>query len=100
MNEDSTMTPTPTTDPKAQGKATASLVLGIISLALAWFGYSAIAGLICAVIGTVLGNTAKKAGVPYKAGFVCSIIGIVLNSVCFVACVLFVAVIGTAAALY
>jgi len=97
---DETSAQTPTTDPKAQGKATASLVLGIISLALAWFGYSAIAGLICAVIGTVLGNTAKKAGVPYKAGFVCSIIGIVLNSVCFVACVLFVAVIGTAAALY
>lgn len=68
---------------------TASLVLGIISLCLVWFGYSALVGFILSLIGLVLANSGKKKGdTNCQAGFVLSIIGLVLNSLSFIACVL------------
>lgn len=39
-------------DPK--GKATASLICGIISVVIFWAGYGAILGLILGIIGTIL----------------------------------------------
>lgn len=88
-----------------KGKATAALVLGIISVALAWFGYSAIAGLICGIIALVLGIQLRKAAQTEgfelngnaKAGFVLGIIGVALNSIMFVTCVLIVGAFGAAA---
>ena len=88
-----------------KGKATAALVLGIISVALAWFGYSAIAGLVCGIIALVLGIQIRKAGQAEgfeisgnaKAGFVLGIIGVILNAVMFVACVLIIGAFGAAA---
>ncbi len=86
----------------SSGKATASLVCGIISLGLAWFGYSAIAGFILAIIALVFGNKERKLPIANagaaKAGFIMGIIGIVINSICFVACVLCVAALGVAGA--
>lgn len=78
-------------DPAKKTPATASLVLGIISLICALFGYSAILGLILGIIGVVLGAKARKinqTGVA-TAGFVCSLIGLILCGVaivCVVAC--------------
>lgn len=88
-----------------KGKATAALVLGIISVALAWFGYSAIVGLVCGIIALVLGIQIRKAGQAEgfeltgnaKAGFVLGIIGVILNAVMFVACVLIIGAFGAAA---
>ena len=82
--------------PEKNSTATASLVLGILSLVLALIGYTAaglcaVFGLIVAIVGVVLGAKARKisqTGVA-TAGFVCSIIGIVINGVaivCVIAC--------------
>ena len=76
----------------SSGKATASLVLGILSLACSLLGYGAIAGLVLGIIGVVLGARARKeaqTGIA-TAGFVCSIIGTILSAVglvCAIACV-------------
>lgn len=78
-------------DPSKKSPATASLVLGILSLICALFGYGAILGLILGIIGVVLGAKARKinqTGVA-TAGFVCSLIGLVICGVaivCVVAC--------------
>ncbi len=63
-----------------------SIVCGIISLVLAFFGYSAIVGFILAVIATVSGNNCKKNG-GTTAGLILGILGIVFNAVGFIACV-------------
>jgi hypothetical protein len=88
-----------------KGKATAALVLGIISVALAWFGYSAIAGLACGIIALILGIQIKKAAQAEgfevsgnaKAGYVLGIIGVILNAIMFVTCVLVLGTLGAAA---
>ena len=82
------------------GAATASLVLGIMSLVCAFFGYGAILGLIFGVIGTVLGAKARKEAQTGTAtgGFVCSIIGTVISGaalVCAIACVGSIASLGS-----
>ncbi|MBO4563653.1 MAG: hypothetical protein J5772_08590 [Clostridia bacterium] len=71
--------------------AVASLVLGILSLVCAFFGYSSIAGLIFGIIGVALGANARKQAQTGLAtgGFVCSIIGLILCAiglVCAIAC--------------
>ena len=77
-----------------KGKATASLVLGIISLVVAWFGWGALIGIGTAIAGLILGSQAKKElpeGYPNgtaKAGVICAIIGLVLSGIVFVACTL------------
>lgn len=74
----------------SSGKATASLVLGIISLVFFWMSFFAIVSVICSIIGIVLGNSARKELSPEQgkgratAGLVCSIIGLVLSVIMLV----------------
>lgn len=88
-----------------KSKATASMVLGIISCALAWFGYLSIGGLICGIIALVYGVQIRKAGEAEgfqvsdqaKAGFIMGIIGVILNGIFFIACVACAGIVGAAA---
>ena len=79
--------------------AVASLVLGIVSIvfsvftggALGWLG--AIIGLVGIILGAMAKKDPEKKGMA-TAGLVCSIIGLVLGLILYVACV---ACIGAAA---
>ena len=78
--------------------AIASLILGIISLILSFFGLGIIS-VFTAIIGIILGVLGRKD--PEKkgmatAGLVCSIIALVLGIIMWIACA---AVVGGAAAL-
>ncbi|HHU73224.1 MAG TPA: hypothetical protein GXZ28_01165 [Clostridiales bacterium] len=73
----------------SNGKAIASLVLGIIAFICVFFGYGALLGIILAIIGLVLGISAKKeapSGMA-TAGVVLSIISLALCAISFIACV-------------
>lgn len=78
---------------QSNGKAVASLVLGIVSCVCTIFGiYGGIIGIICGVIAIVLGTKAKKetpSGLA-TAGFVLGIIGTVLCALMVIACSCFV----------
>ena len=85
-------------DVPGKGAATASMVLGIISVVLWFFGYSAIVSVILGVVGLILAGNAKKAGfmgVIRTAGFVLSLIGLIGGALVFIACVAVVGAIGT-----
>ena len=85
-----------------KGAAIASLVLGIVSIAMWFFGMGALIGHITGIIGLICASSAKKAGFVggmRTAGFVCSLIGVIGSALVFVACVACVGVLGTAAAL-
>ena len=72
-----------------KGAATASLVLGIISVVLWFFGYSALVSVILGIVGLILAGNAKKAGFNggiRTAGFVLSLIGLIGGAIFFVAC--------------
>ena len=78
--------------------AIASLVLGIISLVLSFFGLGMIS-VFTAIIGIILGVLGRKD--PEKkgmatAGLVCSIIALVIGVIMWIACA---AVVGGAASL-
>lgn len=82
-----------------KGAATASLVLGIISVVLWFFGYSALVSVILGIVGLILADNAKKAGFNggiRTAGFVLSLIGLIGGAIFFVACVACVGAIGAA----
>lgn len=82
-----------------KGAATASLVLGIISVVLWFFGYSALVSVILGIVGLILAGNAKKAGFNggvRTAGFVLSLIGLIGGAIFFVACVACVGAIGAA----
>ena len=82
-----------------KGAATASLVLGIISIVFWFFGYGAIIGLILGIIGLILNSNAKKAGFVggiQTGGFVCSLIGVIGSALVFVACIACVGALGAA----
>lgn len=84
---------------RSSGKATASLVLGIISIVFIFFNVYAFIGIILAIIGLVLGIQAKKDNPQdgkATAGVVLSIIGLALCAIAFLACA---ACIGTLASL-
>lgn len=86
---------------KIQGKgaATASLVLGIISVVCWFFGYTSIISVILGIIGLVLAGNSKKVGFQggvRTAGFVLSLIGMIGGAVSFVACVACVGALGAA----
>lgn len=85
----------------SNGKAIASLVLGIVSLVCIFFGYGAALGIILGVLGLVLGISAKKEAPSSMAtaGVVLSIIGLALCAITFVACVGCVACVGTMGAM-
>jgi len=71
------------------GKAVASLVLGIISCVFVFFGYGAVIGIILGIIGLVLGISAKneQPSSMATAGIVLSSIAIGLCALGFIACV-------------
>lgn len=79
--------------------ATASLVLGIISV-VCWFaGYSSIISVICGIVGLILASNSKKMGFVSgvrTAGFVLSLIGLIGGALVFVACIACVGALGAA----
>lgn len=79
----------------SKGKAIASLICGIVSVVLAWFGYGAIAGLAAGIVAIVLGVGVRKLNDENKnfatAGLVTGIIGVVLSGILLV-CVICAAV--------
>jgi cbb3-type cytochrome oxidase subunit 1 len=69
----------------SNGKAIASLVLGIVSIVFCVYGI----GIVTGIIGLVLGISAKKenpSGMA-TAGIVLSIIGIVISGITLFACI-------------
>ena len=82
-----------------KGAATASMVLGIISVVLWFFGYSALVSVILGIVGLILAGNAKKAGFVggiQTAGFVLSLIGLIGGAIFFVACIACGGAIGAA----
>jgi len=86
-----------------KGKATASLVLGIISVVICWLGMGALAAVITGIFGIIMSVQSSKemaaAGVyDSKAmatiGLVLSIIGLVIGGIVFVACGLVMGAVG------
>lgn len=79
--------------------AVASMVCGIVSVALWFFGLTSILSLILGIVGLVLANNAKKAGYNgglRTAGFVLSLVGTVFGALIFIGCVACAGLIGTA----
>lgn len=80
-----------------KGAATASLVLGIISLIgllVSWIPFISLIPIGCGIAGIICSASAKKAGFEggiRTAGLVMSIIGLILAGIVFVACTLCVA---------
>lgn len=86
-------------DEPGKGAATASLVLGIISVVTWFLGSLAFVGLVTGIIGLICASKAKKQGFNggiRTAGFVLSIIGLVGSAIVFIACVACVGVLSTA----
>ena len=96
MSEDVTVQPPPPNAPVQQRPpakgATASLVLGILSL------FIPVAGLILGIIAIVLGNKARKQpnGGLGTAGFVLGIIGTVLGSIWIIYIIIAIGMVATA----
>ncbi len=88
----------------SEGKETATLVMGILSLV---FGCGII-GLVFAIIGLVFSSQAKKAGVEsgkVKGGKICSIIGLVLGIIALIIMIvsgagIFAAFLGSSSSYY
>jgi len=71
------------------GKAVASLVLGIVSIVLGWIFWIDLVGIAAGIIGLVLGISAKKEAAPSgmaTAGIVLSIVGIAIGGIIFLSC--------------
>ena len=82
-----------------KNKAIASLVLGIISVVLWFFGYSSILSVVLGIIGVVMASKSKEEGydeIIRTAGFILSVIGIIGGAIFFVACVACVGMAGIA----
>lgn len=80
-----------------KGAATASMVCGIISVVLWFFGVSSFISVVLGIIGLVLAGNARKAGFEggvRMAGFVLSLIGLIGGALFFVACVACVGSLG------
>ena len=78
----------PQMDPAGKSQATASLVLGIVGIALMIFGLSLIS-IITSAIGLVMAGKAKKLGYMdgmRTAGFVINLIVLILCIIMVVAC--------------
>ena len=79
-----------TQSPPGKGQATASLELGIISVALWFFGYTSFISVILGIVGVIMAVMAKKQGYDdgvRMAGLILSIIGVIGGAIFFVACV-------------
>ena len=82
-----------------KNKAIASLVLGIISVVLWFFGYSSILSVVLGIIGVAMASKSKEEGYDENirtAGFILSVIGIIGGAIFFVACVACVGMAGIA----
>ena len=82
-----------------KNKAIASLVLGIISVVLWFFGYSSILSVVLGIICVVMASKSKEEGYDENirtAGFILSVIGIIGGAIFFVACVACVGMAGIA----
>ena len=82
-----------------KNKAIASLVLGIISVVLWFFGYSSILSVVLGIIGVVMASKSKEEGYDENirtAGFILSVIGVIGGAIFFVACVTCVGMAGIA----
>ncbi|MFA0815218.1 MAG: hypothetical protein ACC608_05470 [Anaerofustis sp.] len=80
---------TPQPQQQNDGKAIASLVLGILAAVCVFFGYGALLGIVLGVVGLILGIMSKKeqpSGMA-TAGIVLSIIAIAICVIGFIACV-------------
>ena len=86
----------------ADGKAIASLVLGIVALVTVFFGYGALLGLVLSIVGLILGINSRKStpsGMA-TAGVVLNIIALVLCALTFIACVACVGALASIGASY
>ncbi len=85
-----------------KGAATASLVLGIISLIgllISWIPFISLISIGCGIAGIICSASAKKAGFVggiRTAGLVMSIIGLIIGCIGFVSCTLCVICLGAA----
>lgn len=82
--------------------ATASMVLGIISIVCWFFGWSLIASVVLGIVGLILSSNAKKAGFVggmQTAGFVLSLIGLIGGGVFLISCIACVDAVGGVAGL-
>ena len=89
----------PNVEIPGKNKAIASLVLGIISVVLWFFGYSSILSVVLGIIGVVMASKSKEEGYDENirtAGFILSVIGIIGGAIFFVACVACVGMAGIA----
>lgn len=80
-----------------QNDAVVSLVLGILSVVLWFFGYSSILSVVLGVVGLVYASKSKQRGFDggiRTAGFVLSLIGVIGGAIVFVACIACVGAIG------
>lgn len=100
QNYEQNNTPVQSNNDAGKGAATASLVLGIVSV-VCWFtGVGAIISVVCGIIGLVTANNAKKAGFEggiRTAGFVLSIIGLVGGGIVFAGALACVGTVGSLA---
>ena len=84
------------------GKAIASLVLGILAACCVFFGYGTLLGIVLGIIGLILGISAKKespSGMA-TAGIVLSIISVAICAIGFIACVACIGGLASIGALY
>ena len=81
-------------DYPGKNKSIASLVLGIVSIVIAWWGWIGLLGLAAGIVGIILAINAKKEMAAAEnaptgmvtAALVLSIIGAVLSGIFFVSC--------------
>ncbi len=99
-----TPAPAPTTGP-GEGKVIAALILGIVSIVIAFIGIF-VAGFICGLIGVVCGivgiclaasayKNGKRGGM-FIAALICSIIGLIFAAVIFIIGIIMMAAIVSA----
>ncbi len=73
-----------------RSEAIGSMVLGIVAIVFWWFGWSALASIVLAIVGLVLASNAKKKGYTggiQTAGFVLCIVSLFGGILIFIACV-------------
>lgn len=91
--------PPPQQQPPGYGQAVASMVLGIVAVALWFFRYTSIVSIALGIVGIVLASKSKSLGYEggmRTAGFVLSIVAVAGGVVFFISCVACVGCLGAA----